>query len=254
MGRRSNRRLTDGRGSRRRRDVRGGCGRRSLRERGMKLVDAPWCHLRTVRTVFRLAGDVRPVSVFLTLALVACSPAAPAGPERQDVATTSEPTSESESFSDASADLVTLDGAPVDGLPYFDILEVDIAVAGDDLRAVMTLGGIPPIGVDGTVEPINFLVMLNDGDFWISMENRSDGQYHPALSDFSDSGPYTYDEGEYPGTGSIDGKRIVWTIPLSVLNDPTTVNFRAWTQKSDANFDVEAEDFLPDDERFATAY
>ena len=82
------------------------------------------------------------------------------------------------------------------------------------------------------------------------MENRSDGQYHPTLSDFSEAGPYTYDEEEYPGTATIAGKRITWTVPLSLLGDPDSLGFRIWTQKSDSNFDVEAEDYLPDAERY----
>ena len=71
-----------------------------------------------------------------------------------------DPTKRAAKFSDPTGDLVNSDGVAVDGPNYLDIVAVEIGNDGGELRAILTLDGIPPTGLDGNVEPINFVILI----------------------------------------------------------------------------------------------
>jgi hypothetical protein len=80
-------------------------------------------------------------------------------------------------------------------------------------------------------------------DYWLSLENRENGEYLPVLSDYVQT--YFFDGNEFPGTGGLVGTRIVWQIAADALDSTKRLRIQVWTQKSD--FDaVRAEDFIPD--------
>lgn len=154
------------------------------------------------------------------------------------------------SLDDPAGDLAALDGTPVSGPAHMDALRVEASVEGDSLQVTLRLAGNPPTGVDGSVEQINYLVIIDtDGpqemDYWLTAENRSSGEYAYALTDYSIGYNYDSENDEFPGSATVADDLVLWRIPLAALGDPSSMRLSIWTQAS-LDFEPYAEDYIPD--------
>ena len=156
----------------------------------------------------------------------------------------------SASLDDPAGDLTSLEGAAVAGPAHLDALRVEASVDGETLFVTLRLASGPPSGVDGSVEQMTYLIVIDtdgpeDMDYWVTAENRSSGNFAFTLTDWADSYTYDTDTGDYPGAGAIADDTILWRLPLDALGSPSRLRISIWAQLS-VDFEPVAEDFVPD--------
>lgn len=125
------------------------------------------------------------------------------------------------------------------GIPYVDIMSIQLQQDGPDLQVIVDMAGDVPDHTTGEREVVGLAIDLftKKGNYQLFASGENDGWF----------GYLDTPKGmkSYPGAFEIAGTRFVFTVPLDSVGDPKRGRFSAYCELSSA--DGYAEDYAPDD-------
>jgi hypothetical protein len=157
----------------------------------------------------------------------------------------------SASFKDPRGDLLDENDEAVGRPRYVDVRSFAAETSDTDLLLRMELDAAPPKSHSSEVESLSYIFVIEatgdeEWDYWIGLDNRTDGSYVGSLDDFVDT--HHYEGAEFRGTVVLVDEIILARVPLTLLRSPTTLGVCVITQSTDAvSGAVEAEDNAPGD-------
>jgi hypothetical protein len=149
---------------------------------------------------------------------------------------------------DPMADLRHQNDKTDDRPKYVDIESIDATADGLNLDLGMTLRAEPPATRSNSIERLRYYFALDttgDGviDFLLELENYGDSTYHPVVEDWTGLEPVP----QATLAMTIDGRRVIASLPLASLRSPTSLQFCAFAMSAVPGGDaVFVKDYAPD--------
>ena len=137
--------------------------------------------------------------------------------------------------SDAVGDLVHVTGQSDDEPTYVDIVAIKGAADGLNLNLEMALGTEPPATKSSSVERLRYYFAIDSTgdatiDYLFDLENYSDGSYRSTVEDSTGLEPVP--QGQVGFVMTIDGRRVMASLPLDDLRSPGSLQFCAFAMSA----------------------